>query len=380
MKGIILMKIGIDGRAANWYRGTGIGTYTYQLINYINKIDSVNDYTVFLPHHCSSNIDFKSNFSIEEITENLEENFWDEVNIPNILKGKDIELYHVPQNGIGLPLDKKCSFVITLHDVIPYKMPETSSARYLKLFSEVLPKIVQMCDGIITVSNYSKMDILEAFNFPKEKIYVTHLASEDIYVPLDKKLSKAFMKKQYSIEEDYILYVGGFSPRKNILGLIEAFSNLLDIYKKDIKLVIAGKQGLSYPLYQKRCEDLGVGDKVIFPGFIPLDHMPTLYNASELFVYPSFYEGFGLPPAEAMACGVPVIASNSTSIPEVTGDAALLINPQDVDELCNSMYDVLKNKELAEDLSLKGLIRTSELNWHNTAKNTLIAYNKIINS
>ena len=380
MKGISLMKIGIDGRAANWYRGTGIGTYTYQLINYINKIDSLNDYMIFLPHHCNSNINFRPNFSIAEITENSKDNFWDEVNIPNILKGKDIDLYHVPQNGIGLPLDKKCSFVITLHDVIPYKMPETSSARYLKLFNEVLPKIVSMCDGIITVSNYSKMDILEAFNFPKEKIYVTHLASEDIYHPIDKDFSKEFMKKQYSIEDDYVLYVGGFSPRKNIVGLIEAFSKLLNIYKKNIKLVIAGKQGQSYAIYQKRCQELGVEDKVLFPGFIPLEHMPFLYSGCELFVYPSFYEGFGLPPVEAMACGAPVVASNSTSIPEVVGEAALLVHPKDVDKLCASMYEVLVNKELQEDLSLKGLVRASELNWNNTAKNTLIAYNKIVNS
>ncbi|WP_315116667.1 glycosyltransferase family 1 protein [uncultured Clostridium sp.] len=374
------MKIGIDGRAANWYRGTGIGTYTYQLINHINNIDSVNNYMVFLPEHCSNNINFKPNFTIAQITENCKKNFWDEVNIPNILKGNDMDLYHVPQNGIGLPLDKKCSFVMTLHDVIPYKMPETSSERYLKLFNETLPEIVSMCDGIITVSNHSKLDILEAFNFPKEKIYVTHLASENIYHPMEKKLSKELIKKHYSIDDEYILYVGGFSPRKNIVGLIDAFSKLLNIYKRDLKLIIAGKQGQSYSIYKKRCEDLGIENKVIFPGFIPLEHMPSLYNGCELFVYPSFYEGFGLPPVEAMACGTPVIASNSTSIPEVTGDAALLVHPKNVDQLCSSMYDVLTNNELKEDLSLKGLIRASELNWGNTAKNTLIAYNKILNS
>lgn len=374
------MKVGIDGRAANWYRGTGIGTYTYQLINHINKVDFTNNYVVFMPHNCSNMIDFKNNFSIREIADNNKDNFWDEVNIPNILKDNYIDLYHVPQNGIGIPENKKCAFVITLHDVIPYRMPETSSERYLKLFNETLPNIVSNCDGIITVSNYSKDDIVKAFNFPKDKIFVTYLASEDIYTPIDKSLCKSLIKEFYSINEDYILYVGGFSPRKNIIGLIEAFSMLLKLYKKDIKLIIAGKQGKSYALYKKRCEELNIENKVIFPGFIPLEHLPYLYNGCEAFVYPSFYEGFGLPPVEAMACGVPVIASNTTSIPEVVGDAALLVDPYNIDQLCGSIYKVLLDNKLKESLILKGLVRSSELNWNKTAKDTIIAYNKIINS
>lgn len=374
------MKIGIDGRAANWYRGTGIGTYTYQLIKHINKVDCANDYMIFMPNNCNNMIDFNKNFSIAEITENMKDNFWDEVNIPNILKDKYIDLYHVPQNGIGIPESKKCAFAITLHDVIPYKMPETSSERYLKLFNDTLPKVISNCDGIITVSNYSKNDIIEAFDFPKDKIFVTYLASEDIYSPIDKSLCKNLIKEHYSINEDYILYVGGFSPRKNIIGLIEAFSILLKLYKSEVKLIIAGKQGKSYALYKKRCEELHIEDKVIFPGFIPLEHLPYFYNGCEAFVYPSFYEGFGLPPVEAMACGVPVIASNTTSIPEVVGDAALLIDPYNIDDICASMYKILLDKKLKDSLILKGLVRSSELNWDKTARDTIIAYNKIINN
>src|SRR3712207_4797665 len=212
------MKIGIDGRAANWYRGTGIGTYTYQLINHINKLDSTTDYTIFMPYKCANKINFNTNFTINEITEKCSDNFWDEVNIPNILKGKNIDLYHVPQNGIGLPVEKNCSFIITLHDVIPYKMPETVSPRYLKLFNETLPKLVSLCDGIITVSNYSKKDIMDAFKIPEDKIFVTYLSSEDIYKPLDKKLSKKIIEKEYSITGEYILYVGGFRSEERRVG------------------------------------------------------------------------------------------------------------------------------------------------------------------
>lgn len=373
------MKIGIDSRAAKLYRGTGIGTYTYQLINYLNKIDNINEYLLFSPKNCTYNISLRNNFCVNAIIDDKKNNFWDEVNVPNILKDKDIQIYHVPQNGIGLPEDKNCSFIITLHDIIPYKMPETVSKNYLKIFREKIPQIFDDCDGIITVSNYSKDDIVKTFNFPSDKIYVTHLAAEDIYKPIDKSYSKNIIKKFYSIDEDFILYVGGFSPRKNILGLIDAFSIFSNKYKNKIKLVIAGKKGLSYDIYKKRVHELNLDDKVIFPGFISIEHLPCLYNAAELFVYPSFYEGFGLPPIEAMSCGIPVIASNTTSIPEVTNGGALLVDPNNTDLLSDSILKIILDHKLKSKLIKAGLVRASELTWQKTAEDTLKAYHEVFN-
>lgn len=125
-----------------------------------------------------------------------------------------MDIYHVPQNGVGLPKNKNCKFIITLHDVIPYRMPETVSDRYLKIFSEEIPKIVSSADGIITVSDFSKKDIMKSFNYPEDKIFVTHLASEDIYMPLNKEFCRNILKMKYNINKNFILYVGGFSPRK----------------------------------------------------------------------------------------------------------------------------------------------------------------------
>lgn len=372
------MKIGIDARAAKWYRGTGIGTYSYQLIHSLNKIDNFNDYLLFVPDDCKLAIPFKENFHIKSIKQDSQNNFWNEVDNPNKLIDKSLDIYHVPQNGIGLPSKKTCPFVITLHDVIPYKMPDTVGEQYLKIFNEKLPNIIPLCDGIITVSEYSKEDIIKAFNYPREKIYVTYLASEDIYKPYDKALSKSIIEKNYSITGDYILYIGGFSPRKNILGLLNSFSLLLPKLKKDTKLVIAGSKGKSYDIYKKRAQDLHIDDKVIFPGFISMDHIPFMYNACELFVYPSFYEGFGLPPIEAMACGVPVIASNATSIPEIVKDSTLLVNPYDVNDLSEKMYNALLDNNLRQSLITKGLKRASTLTWEHTAASTLSAYQNIL--
>lgn len=372
------MKIGIDGRAAKWYRGTGIGTYTYQLINSINKVDNINDYLVFLPEN--SALDLSDNFNVELVRATASANFWDEVRVPNTLDNGTIDLYHVPQNGVGLYTNIDCHKAITLHDIIPLRMPETVSDRYLYIFNNELPKIINGCDGILTVSEFSKQDIAKEFNFPENKIFVTHLAAEDIYRPLDKYQCKKILEKEYNIKEDFILYVGGFSPRKNILGLIEAFSILPKDIKKNLKLVITGKKGISYSIYKERAIDLHIEDDVIFTDFIPLEKLPIFYNASELLAYPSFYEGFGLPPLEAMACGTPVIASNVTSVPEVCYESALLINPYDIKELATSIEKVLKDESLRSKMINNGLIQSSKYSWNITAKSTIRSYEKILKS
>ena len=371
------MHIGIDGRAAKWYRGTGIGTYTYQLIYNLNLVDKINDYSLFLPNN--SNLDnLNSNFKFINTVHDTQENFWEEVSLPNILKDENLDIYHVPQNGVGLPNNLDSSSIITLHDIIPLRMPETVSDRYLRIFNNDMKKIIDGVQGIITVSNFSKDDISKEFNYPKDKIFVTHLAAENIYKPMDKIKCKKFLRSNYSIDSNFMLYVGGFSPRKNITGLIEAFSLLKGIYTQDLKLVIVGKQGISYEKYKNRTIELGIEDQVIFPGFIPLEHMPVFYNACETLVYPSFYEGFGLPPLEAMACGTPVIASNCTSIPEILGNSALLINPKDVYEIMNAMYSILTNIDLKIKLTVEGIERNKIYNWNKTALDTLSAY-KFIN-
>lgn len=371
------MKIGIDGRAANWYRGTGIGTYTYQLLNNLSKIDHSNDYLVFLPE--STTLNFNSNFKVETTKNSVSGNFWDEVKVPNILCDKQMELYHVPQNGVGLSENINCLKAITLHDIIPLRMPETTSDRLRKIFNDELPSIIESCEGIITVSEFSKQDISREFKFPKDKIFVTHLAAEDIYKPLSKCKCKKIIETKYGIYDEFILYVGGFSPRKNILGIIDSFSLINNRLKSKYKLVITGKKGISYSNYKARVDELKLSDSVIFTDFIPLEDLPIFYNASELLVYPSFYEGFGLPPLEAMACGTPVIVSNITSLPEVCYDAALMVNPNNIDELSYAMERVLNDSLLKLTMIQKGLMRSSHYSWEITAKKTISAYDTMIN-
>lgn len=373
------MNICIDGRAAKWYRGTGIGTYTHQVITYLNEIDAINDYLLFLAEDSSLD-SLNDNFHVESVNTNPNNNFWDEIRVPNILSDKNIDLYHVPQNGVGLSQSIGCKKVITLHDIIPLRLPETVSDRYLKIFNEDLPKIISNVDGIITVSEFSKRDIAKEFDYPLDKIFVTHLAAESIYKPLSKSKCKQILADKYKINDKFILYVGGFSPRKNILGLIEAFSLISKSDKSGVKLVITGKKGPSYSKYLERVAELKLNDSVIFTDFIPLEDMPIFYNATEVLVYPSFYEGFGLPPLEAMACGTPVIASCVTSLPEVCYDSALLVNPSNIDALSYSISRVLNDSFLMLSMVKKSLVRSRSFSWNKTASLTLDAYKNIMSN
>lgn len=365
------MNIGIDARAARWYRGTGIGTYTYQLIYNINLMDKINRYLLFLPDENVSDLNPGDNIDIKMISEDRKENFWVEIDIPNILTNTGIDVYHVPQNGIGLPKVKNCPFVITLHDVIPYRMPETVGPQYYEIYMREIPEIIPLCDAIITVSEYSRDDIAKALSYPKDKIFVTHLAAEDIYYPRNKKLCKEFIREKYGIEDKFILYVGGFSPRKNIKGLIQAFSIIKPKLDEKIKLVILGKKGRSYYDYRDLAYSLGLKEDVIFTGYVPVEELPLFYNAAYIFCYPSFYEGFGLPPLEAMACGIPTIASNVTSIPEVLQEDALYINPKDINDIAEKLLMLINDNTLYTDLTLKALKRSSMFSWKKTAVETI---------
>ena len=343
------MNIGIDGRSALFYKGSGIGNYTYELIKNIKNINSIDVCTKKYIKNSST--------------------FWDMVNTP-IELNKKYDIFLNPHNGIGLPKENVEKIITTLHDIIPSKLPETVSNSYLKIYYEQIYYILEKSHTIITVSNFSKNDIATTFNINRDKIHVTYLAPSRIYYPIDKNFSRSILRKNYHIDFNYILYIGSFSPRKNILGLIEAFSL---IHKKNplIKLLIVGSKGKSYELYLNKSMKLNLENKVIFTDFIQTNHLPYFYNCAKCFIYPSFYEGFGLPPLEAMACGIPVITSNLTSIPEILKDAPIYINPYDVYNISETINKVLNDTTLYKTLILNSLTHSKNFSWEKTSYETL---------
>jgi len=371
------MKIAIDARGFNWYSGTGIGTYIQNILKYISLLDNENQYLFYWQGNNYDKI-IKNNIKVC-ITSRKHHRFFEEYFIPKNLEKNKIDLYHLPQNGIGFPKDKKCKIITTIHDLIPYVMPETVGKGYLKKFLSQMPDIIEGSDLIITVSNYSKNDIIRFFNVDESKIKVTYLAAEKYFKPLDKEICKFILKKKYNIDFDFLLYLGGFSPRKNVKSIILAYSKLIKNLTKDIRLVILGQAKDEKEELEKMCKKFNLEEKVIFTGYVPYEMLPIFYNACLIFIYPSLYEGFGLPPLEAMSCKTAVITSNVTSIPEIVKDAAILINPKDIDELKNSIEELISNDKLREDIANKGYERSKFFSWEKTAKETLEIYKLIIN-
>ncbi|MBP2032350.1 glycosyltransferase involved in cell wall biosynthesis [Clostridium algifaecis] len=370
------MKIAIDARGINWYKGTGIGTYTDRILSYMIKNHSENFYHIYWSGNKYDNFNKKNTKII--MASKKQHRFFEQYYFPENLKEENIDIYHVPQNGIGISENITCKKVITVHDLIPYIMPETVGRSYLTKFIKEMPRIINMADAIITVSEYSKKDILKFFPINKNKIFVTPLAADEKYKPLDKEICKNKIKSTYNIDKPFILYVGGFSPRKNVTSLIEAFSRIHKNLNKDYDLVIVGSSKDDLEKLKEFSSKLHIEENIRFTGFIKDDLLPVFYSGCDLFVYPSLYEGFGLPPLEAMSCGTPVITSNISSIPEVVGDGAILIDPKNIVSLMYSIESILNDDTIRNELSLKALNRSHLFSWENTCEKTIKIYNKIL--
>ena len=372
------MKIAIDARGINLYSGTGIGTYTENILKNLVNIDTFNNYHVFWSGNNYESIK-KDNCKIV-MTSRKHQRFFEDYYFPENIEKENIDIYHMPQNGIGFSEDISCKKIVTIHDLIPYVMPETVGRNYLLKFLKEMPIIMGGSDGIITVSEFSKRDILRFFPIDEKKIFVTPLAADKKYTPLDKLHCKKLLETIYNLTKPFILYLGGFSDRKNVASAITAFSKVYKDLNKDYNLVIIGDYRDSSQRLVKLTNELKMESHIIFTGFVPEDHLPVFYNSCDTFIYPSFYEGFGLPPLEAMNCGTPVIASKLTSIPEVVGDGGILIDPYDLSEISMAIGNLLGNESLRAELSSKALLRASKFSWQNTAQSTLKVYERIYNS
>lgn len=369
------MKIGIDCRGINWYKGTGIGTYTDNILLNMLKLDMEDNF--YIPWAGDDFKKYKRKNSIFILSSKKHHNFFEGSYFPKYLADENVDIYHIPQNGLGISDNLKSRLIITIHDLIPYIMPETVGTGYLKKFISEVPRSIYRADKIITVSEYSKKDILRYFQIDENKVYVTPLSASEIFRPVDKEKCRAFIKEKYSINSSFILYIGGFSKRKNVDFLIDSFIKIYKSLPSEFSLVIAGSGKDSLEELKAKVSRFNFQDKIIFTGYLENEILPVFYNGCSLFVYPSLYEGFGLPPLEAMSCGIPVISSNTSSIPEVVGDSGILINPYSSTELCDAMLKLLSSDKLLDFYGKKGYERSMLFSWEKTATKTLEVYKKV---
>ncbi|WP_410508128.1 glycosyltransferase family 1 protein [Methanosarcina hadiensis] len=371
------MKVGILADRLNRPR-TGIGNYTYNLIKELDSIDPI------------QNEIFLINYELNDLFPNL-----NKIIVPNPLKNIieksfyiwhlylqsklkktnfGIDIIHSPENATPF-LKIKPKKIITVHDITPFLFPGSFSSLTLFRYRLLFRRTLKTADKIISDSYNTKRDLINYFNVPDEKISVVHLGIDEKFRVLDVNTVDRIREK-YSLNYPFILYVGTLEPRKNIPTLIKAFCEIKN--KNSIhKLVIAGKKGWKYKDIFNMIDELHLRDEIIFTDYVPYEDLPGLYNAADLFVYPSLYEGFGFPPLEAMACGCPVITSNSSSLPEVVGDAGLMFDPYNYLELKLKICDILTNSHLRDDLVKKGLKRVADFSWNKCSRETIKIYQEV---
>ena len=302
---------------------------------------------------------------------------WGSLMVPLAARQSGVALVHDPSGAAPLLFGAAgARTVVTVHDVFAWSCPGHSTLIDTLLYRHWLPRVLPRVDAVITVSQVSKADIVRHLHVPTTKVHV-------VYRWLHAGLRRAHAdeiaaaRSRHGLPEDYVLFVGSVEKRKNVHGLLQAYA-LLNARGNPPPLVVVGVQRMGTSGLSRMPQDLGLTEKVHFAGYIPDEDLPAIYSGADLSVFPSLYEGFGLPPLEAMACGTPVVCSDAGSLPEVVGDAAITVDPYDVEGLAEAMRRVLADRDLAEDLRSRGLERARMFSWEKAARETMEVYREVL--
>lgn len=368
------MRIAIDASTISTQGGPR--TYVLGLLDALLRIDTDNNYVVFYndPVHVGR---FPLAKEIVLPGKKPLARLWREhVLLPLACRKGQIDILHCPKSAI--PFFSPCPVVVTLHDLIPLKHPETEKFAAQLYWRLQIPIAARRSAFIITDSEHARQEILEDFDCLPEKVKAIMLGFDPHMIKPRAAADGDRVRRKYGLPSEYLLYVGTIQPRKNLDTLIQAYYRLKQGGSFDHKLVIVGRKGWLYDQLFNRIKELGLDSEIIFTGFVPDEDLPYIYDSAKLFLYLSLFEGFGLPPLEAMACGVPVITSNTTSLPEVVGDAGITLDPTDVGQVVIAMKQVLQNCQLAEKMKGKGSVRARQFSWDTAARQTLEIYQRVL--
>lgn len=370
----------------------GIGTYIRNLLEAIGKIDHENRYILVGRepdfHYVSS---LPPNF--ERIHyEHGDAHWFEQIRFPLFLRKLAPDLYHIPLNAVSILMPRP--YVVTIHDMGSLMYP-TRKARASKYSLFRFRRGLQRADRVITVSGATRRDVEKLFAIPPERLRQIYNAPDPRFLAKARSghlsPSKAEMHnrerlrllERYQIDYPFLLYAGTIRPQKNIARLVEAFAVVKGELEdhpdyKDLRLIIIGDEIAQYPSVRHAVIQTRVEQRVRFLGFVPIDTLRIFYESAAAFVFPSLYEGFGLPPLEAMASGTPVVASSVSSLPEVVGDAAMIVNPENVFDIARGIKEVLLDMDLRERLIAKGYEQVGRFSWDHTAREVLATYKEVI--
>ena len=354
------MKVAIDVQTVLG-QPTGYGFYVSNLVSYLEKMDDLQ----LIKIRPSSEKDFSTPQRL----------IWDQFTFPRLAKKHQVDLIHQP--CFSAPLLYKGPVVVTIQDIIGILFPKNIPFASRMFYSKWVPLSYRKALQIITISNSAKNDIIKILHISEDKITVIPLAVDEKFgdrVSNDQVLK---IRKKYKLPEKYILHIGTLEPRKNLGFLIDVFSQVIkDRDFDDLRLVITGKRGWYFEGLFDKVRRLNLEKKVIFNGYFDEEDKPALYKGATIFAFPSLYEGFGLPPLEAMASGVPVISSNTSSMPEVVGKAGILLAPNDTKGWVKSIKEVASNAGLRDKMKTANRAQVAHFSWKETARKTLEVYQK----
>ena len=366
------------------YRGAGINWYIHNLLTHLPRVDHDNRYTAFIGDRRFTSSELTLKVSRLPTSRPVVRIFWEQVVQPLALRKGGVDLLHAL--AFVTPLLSPCPSVVTIYDLSFLLYPDSfprAKRSYLSLFTRLSARKARR---IIAISESTKRDAVRLLGVSLDKVEVVYCGIDDVFRPLAADQVAAFRSAR-GLPERFIFFVGTIEPRKNLTALLEAYA----AFRRDVRdreignrkskienlhLVIGGAKGWFYQDVFARVGELGLEGRVMFPGYIPAGELPLWYNAAELFVYPSLYEGFGLPPLEAMACGTPVVVANTSSLPEVVGEAGLTVDPLDVEGLAEAMRRVLTDEALCQGMRERGLQRAQGFSWTKTAQETVQVYRR----
>ena len=364
------MRIGVDYTAAVRQKA-GIGRYVRELFKHLGKIDRQNSYILLVPRDSALH-PLPANFRYLRLpfSERMMYIFWQRLRIPLPAEAftGPLALFHSPD--FVLPPLAGTPSILTIHDLSFLRVPDCFTQNLLNYLSKAVPRSVRRADFILADSENTRKDLVELMGLAPERVEVLYAGVGENFKPSDGGKARA----RYKLPERFILSLGTLEPRKNFARLIRAFARLK---RSDLKLVIAGRKGWLYEEIFMAVKECGLENDVIFPGYVEDEDLPSLYSAAELFVYPSIYEGFGLHPLEAMACGTPVVASEAPPLPEVLGDAALFFPPYDEEAIASAMEKALLDEGLRRKLRERGFARSALFSWEKSAQKLLEIYHRL---
>ncbi|MBT4384944.1 glycosyltransferase family 4 protein [Candidatus Peregrinibacteria bacterium] len=372
------MRIGIDARmySTNF---TGIGRYVYELIDNLLKQDKKNEYVLFMNRSGYDNFEPKSKRVKKVLVNARHYSFAEQTKFLFAIRKAKLDLMHFTH--FNAPIFYRRPSVVTIHDLTLsfYQGKKMNSWFHRKAYNLVLRAAVKNAKEIIAVSQNTKQDLIDITHTSPSKIEVVYEGVGDTFGPREDKEALIELVKKYGINHSFMLYTGVWRSHKNLVNLIRAFALLKEDEGIESQLVITGEEDPYYPEVRRTVKEKGLEHDVIFTGLVDEDELVGLYQAAKLYVFPSLYEGFGLPPLEAMRCGTPVAASKSSCIPEICGeDNAMFFDPYDPEDMANSMRRVWLDEAMQKDLRERGLTHSRKFSWEKMADKTLAIYKKVL--